>query len=83
MQKVFIEYRPRLGVANVYISTASSQAGHQNLSKYVCSIEQSNNAIVLAERNENKTDKAICKFLWPDQLGNLCSNETGNQCQGL
>ena len=74
MAKVFIEYRPRLGAAHVYISAKGSQIGSP---KYVCSIEESTNSIVIVEKSEDGIDKEFGKFLWPDQFGKLCLNETG------
>jgi len=76
MPKVFIEYRPRLGAAHVYISTESSQIGFP---KSFCSIEQSTNSISLVERSENGTENETAKFLWPDKFGKLCSNEAGKE----
>ena len=75
MPKLIIEYRPRLGAANVYILTKNCKPSS---SKHFCFVDQAENSIVLAERREDGTDRELSRFIWPEKFGKIFLAQEGN-----
>ena len=74
MPKIFIEYRPRLGAASVYISNLENV--ESLTTKYFSTVD--NNSIHVVEINEiDGSDRRISQFIWPRELGNIFSSEPG------
>ena len=80
MSNIFIEYRPRLGAAHIYLSIdGQSSFGDKSsiVNRYFATVVENENAILVAACYQNGDPKEISKFMWPEKCGKILLSEPG------
>ena len=75
MSTIFVEYRPRLGAAHVYISISDQSS--ISTTRYSAIVAPNENAIIVADHCEDVRE--IYKFLWPENSGKILLTGPGKQ----
>ena len=68
MAKIFVENRPRLGAANVFISVENFGSGN----RFFGTADEDLNAVLVVDDDEHEE---VGRFVWPEDSGRISTNQ--------